>query len=72
MGSRHPFASSGDHYPHGYRCQELVDFKGAFPSVKEFGRNITAGMAHRMILVIYQISYLEWSKGPISVVHFAM
>jgi len=70
MGLRHQFASSGVHYPHGYRCQELVDFKGAFPSVKEFGPNITASMAQRMISVVYQIFYLEWSMGPISVLSF--
>jgi len=70
MGSHHQFASSRVHYPHGYRCQELVDFKGAIPSVKEFSRNIMAGMAHWMISVVYQISYLEWSRGPIFVVTF--
>ena len=38
--------------------------------MKEYSLNIAAGMAHRMISVVYEISYLEWFRGPISIIHF--
>jgi len=68
MGSSHKITRTPIRQPTSNYGKKFLNVKGAFPTVKEFSRDLTSGMTNAMTPVLHKISYPKWRRYTIMIV----